>query len=254
MPTSVIRGDHWPRRLQEWLDMPPADTAQWMEQHTQLLKSDAYSRVGLLRLQEELCCLKLYRQKSALQGWLFRRGRGRPVHCFDIAVQLRAAHVPVPQPRACLLVPGGMLLLSEGLTDAVDLHKLWQSGQEKERCRRLLAGAGTTLARLHRAGFAHGDCKWRNLLWSGGQWRLVDLDAAGRAPPGAGKQARDLARFTLDAEEHGLEHGLYEHFLDTYLQGVAQSREDTIGRLLPPLRKLRARHLARYGERGHRLL
>jgi tRNA A-37 threonylcarbamoyl transferase component Bud32 len=118
----------------------------------------------------------------------------------------------------------------------------------------VLHSAGESVARLHRAGYAHGDCKWSNLLWTGGQCYLVDLDGAGKAPIGSAKQARDLARFTLNAEELDIGPELYEFFLQGYLQGVSVSRSVAIDQMMPSLRLLRDRHLAKYGERGRRLL
>ena len=46
---------------------------------------------------------------------------------------------------------------------------------------------------------------------------------------------------------------LYEQFLQAYLELVGGSREAVVNRMLPILRKLRDRHLAKYGERGQRL-
>ena len=42
--------------------------------------------------------------------------------------------------------------------------------------------------------------------------------------------------------------------LHSYLQGTGQSRQQVLGQVMAPLRKLRARHLARYGPRGEPLL
>ncbi len=123
-----------------------------------------------------------------------------------------------------------------------------------DKFRQVLLGAGESVARLHRAGYAHGDCKWNNLLWTGQQCYLVDLDGAGKASIGSAKQARDLARFTLNAEELAIGPELYEHFLESYLQGVSVSRSVVIDQMMPVLRMLRDRHLAKYGERGQRLL
>lgn len=246
----VIRGDHRGAGLQEQLSAQAPDTAHWMRRHTQLLKSDAYSLVGLLPLQGELCCLKLYRHKSALQHVLFRLGLGRPVRSFDVANELLASQVPVPRPHACLLVPEGMLLLTEGLWGGMNLAELWQRQAGDEQAGQLLQDAGAAMARLHRAGYAHGDCKWHNLLGAAGLIYLIDLDGAGKAPPGGARQARDIARFTLNAEELDVAMPLYEFFLTSYLQGVGRSRSEVIASMMPLLHTLRARHMTRYGVCG----
>jgi len=256
--TRIIRGgssgDGWGVALQDMLATSSIDIAAWMQLHTRLLKSDTNSLVGLLQLQHEACYLKLYRYKSTVQKLLFRLGRGRPVRSFDVACKLAEKEVPVPRPRACLLVPGGVLLLTEGIAGGGNLNDLWREQSAHDKFRQLLHSAGESVARLHRAGYAHGDCKWSNLLWTGGQCYLVDLDGAGKAPIGSAKQARDLARFTLNAEELDIGPELYEFFLQGYLQGVSVSRSVAIDQMMPSLRLLRDRHLAKYGERGRRLL
>jgi tRNA A-37 threonylcarbamoyl transferase component Bud32 len=252
--SSDNSGDSWGVTLQQVLAASSADTASWMQQHTHLLKSDANSRVGLLQLQREVCYLKLYCYKSSLQKLLFRLGHGRPVRSFDIALELLAKGVPVPRPLACLSVPEGILLLTEGMPDGRNLNDLWREQPASDELRQLVHGAGESVARLHLAGYAHGDCKWSNLLWTGQQCYLVDLDGAGKAAVGSAKQARDLARFTLNAEELAIGPELYELFLGSYLQGVSISRSVAIDRMMPVLRMLRDRHVAKYGERGRRLL
>jgi tRNA A-37 threonylcarbamoyl transferase component Bud32 len=256
--TRIIRGgssgDGWGVALQDLLATSSKDTAAWMQQHTRLLKSDTNSLVGLLQLQHEACYLKLYRYKSTLQKLLFRLGRGRPVRSFDVACKLVESEVPVPRPRACLLVPGGVLLLTEGIAGGGNLNDLWREQPAHDKFRQVLHGAGESVAHLHRAGYAHGDCKWSNLLWAGRQCYLVDLDGVGKAPLGSAKQARDLARFTLNAEELDIGPELYELFLESYLQGVGASRHGLIARMTPILHLLRDRHLAKYGERGQHLL
>ncbi len=148
-----------------------------MERHTRLLKSDTFSRVGLLELQGQCCFLKLYLAKSSLQRVGFRLGYGRGVHSFDAARRLARASLPVPSPLACLLVEEGMVLLTEGIANSRDLRSLWLEQPAAGAASQLMQAAGDTLAALHLAGFAHGDCKWSNLLWNEVQMYLVDLEA-----------------------------------------------------------------------------
>jgi len=249
----IIRGDSWGAALREALVASPLDVMSWMQQHTQLLKSDDHSRVGLLQLRHQTCYLKLYCHKSTLQQCLFRLGRGRPVRSFDVACQLASSAVALPQPRACLLVPEGMLLLTEGICGGTNLSELWREPLAETTARQLLHCAAETIAHLHVAGYAHGDCKWNNLLWADNRVYLVDLDGATRAPRGGTGQARDLARFTLNAEELGVDADLYELFLAAYLHCTGEPRQAMIARMKPILQKLRRRHVNRYGERGRRL-
>lgn len=257
---KVIRGAHWAEHLRQCLAGSPADAVTWMEQHTQLLKSDLHSRVGLLDLQQQPCCLKLYLAKSRWQQLAFRLGLGRGARSFDAAAELIRHGLSVPAPRACLLVPEGMLLLTEGIPDSRDLRALWLSQPAADRVRQLMQCAGHTLAALHRAGYAHGDCKWSNLLWDGKQFYLVDLEAvinvghiAGPGIPLRSRQFRDLARFTIDAEELGASQQQYDTFLHSYCTGINCARERLAAGITSAAEPIRRRHANKYGT-NHRPL
>lgn len=256
MATSyrVIRGEHWAQALLAKLVDADRDTSAWMDAHTHLLKRDRYSQVGLLQLAGRPCCLKLYRCKSSLQSLQFALGRGRAVNSFDGGHSLRAAGVAVPEALALLRVPGGMLLLCSAIEQAENLQVLWPRVDSCATREQILDRAAQLLARLHSAGFAHGDCKWSNWLWAQGQLYLVDLDAVCQAAAGDRRQARDLARFTLNAEELSLQPALYDLFLEGYLSAMGLSREVLIPPMLVELQRLRQRHLQHYGEPGQRLV
>jgi len=252
-PGPILRGREWGARLRESMVSSPADTVGWMERHTRILKSDSFSRVGLLEVEGQDCYLKLYLAKSPLQKLGFRLGYGRGIHSFDAAMQMARDAVPVPEPRACQLVPEGMVLLTQALADAADLRALWLAMPAAGDAQRLMRKAGEALARLHALGYAHGDCKWSNLLWSGSGYYFVDLERARklrarqlRAGTPAAGQLRDLARFIIDAEELGASAEQLESFLDSYLAGVPRNRQqivECLRGLLPPIRE---RHLRRY--------
>ena len=134
-----------------------------------------------------------------------------------------------------------------------DLKALWLEQSEADYWSAALGACGSALAGLHGAGFSHGDAKWSNLLWDGVTVTLVDLDAVRRSPVRS-RRARDLARFTLNAEEMSVPASLYEHFLNSYRLASGESRAKLEKITLRALRVLRRRHLKRYGPRGHRLL
>ena len=253
----ILRGTHWGERLREELAGFSGSEVAWMEQNTQLLKSDSHSRVGLLQVHGKLCYLKFYRGKSIGQKALFRLGYARACKSFDAAGGLLRDKVPVPEPLACLLLPGGIMLLTEGMSGAIDLKAIWQGKPGESRQAELMAGAGAALAQLHRAGYCHGDCKWSNLVWSGEKFYLVDLEAVEKVASGAGigkKQARDLARFVMNAEDLAVSAQLFEFFLNSYLQNSGISRDRAIGLIMPFLLRLRERHKVKYGRRGQRIL
>ena len=249
-----MRGGEWAQALLQVLETPPEDAWAWMEQHGECLKVDPYTRAGLLEVQGRSCFLKLYRPRTGVQATVFRTRWGRPLRNYEAAGRLSAAGIAVPEPLACLRLPGAVLLLSEGLPGGDNLHQWWRSGERGERGRRVLRAVGELLAKVHAAGFAHGDCKWHNLLLYREQIFLVDLDSARRASRGDRAQGRDLARFTLNAEELALERADYAAFLDSYISCIGVSERQLMETMLPQLDKLRARHLLQYGERGRRLV
>ncbi|MBT4519151.1 MAG: hypothetical protein HOC23_04030 [Halieaceae bacterium] len=250
----IMRGEVWAERLKALLATGPTDPIAWMDRNTSLLKYDAHSRVGLLQLCDQLCYLKLYCSKFTGQQLMLRMGYGRGFRSFDRAIELSAKQILVPQPLACIVIPGGMMLLTEGISSAENLHTMWLGELEQKRAETLLRAAGLTLAKLHSANYAHGDCKWSNLVWSGQQIHLVDLEAVARVRRGSKKLTRDVARFTLNAEELGVAHEQFDQFLGVYLDYMGMRRESLINRVMPVLRMLRARHLIKYGQQGHYLL
>ena len=256
-PGKILRGGEWGRQLQAVMSAAPAAATNWMEQHTQLLKSDDFSRVGLLTVQQHPCYLKLYLAKSRVQQLGFRLGYGRGLHSFDAAAALLRDDLPVPEPLACLLLPEGMVLLTQALPGAVDLRARWHATPLPGQAEQLLRGTGETLARLHCAGYAHGDCKWSNVLCRDNAVALVDLERVRKVRARhfpAPRQLRDLARFTIDSEELGASREQFEAFLTGYLGAAPCSREQVLLHLRPLLPPIRARHWRRYGLQARPLL
>ena len=255
---SIRRGKTWGERLRQELTGFSGDTMEWMEQRTQLLKSDTHSRVGLMELDQQPCYLKYYQSKSIGQRALFQLGIGRGFRSFDGAMSLKEKRVLVPEPLSCVLVPGGMMLLTCAIEPARDLKAEWLAGAEPDLQSTLMEQAGHALTGLHMAGYCHGDCKWSNFLWSQGQCYLVDLEAVEQVTNGGAgacnKRARDLARFVLNAEDLSVSDQEFEPFLQVYLEHNPMSRTELIATIIPALDRLRRRHELRYGVRGRRLL
>jgi tRNA A-37 threonylcarbamoyl transferase component Bud32 len=129
-----------------------------------------------------------------------------------------------------------------------DLKALWQQQPEQ----RLLPLAGDLLAQLHNAGLTHGDCKWSNLFWCDERLYLVDLESVSRARDEA--RGRDLARFTVNAEDLGVAAGIFAGFIDAYCVGTQAKPDDVVALMRPELLRLRDRHRKKYGERGAQLV
>ena len=258
--SRVIRGADWAVPLRQAIARSPADTVAWVTQHTRLLKSDDYSRVGLLDVQRQLSFVKLYLAKSPMQRLGFRLGFGRGIRSFDAARELASLGLSVPAPRTCLLVPEGILLLTEGIADSQDLRALWLGQPTADQAAQYMRCAGEALAALHCAGFAHGDCKWSNLLWNGELFYLVDLEAvrkvgftAQSSLPPHPRQLRDLARFTIDAQGSGASQEQYDIFLRSYSAGTNCPRGPLASAIGSAAQPIRRRHAKKYGKASRRL-
>ena len=252
--SRVLRGRQWGDQLLDALGTQGGNAARWMERETRIIKSDRHSQAGLLQLQGQPCHLKYYRPKGALQKLQFRLGKGRGVASFDNALRLKEAGLAVPEPLACVLAGGGILLLTQGIEQGRDLKSLWTEGQSGEQLQSLFERAAVTLASLHDAGFSHGDSKWSNFLVAADKIYLVDLEAVSRSRLEGPGCTRDLARFTVNAEDMGLAAGHYRTFLQRYTDELGLSADSVIQRIRPDVEALRRRHRDKYGERGHPLI
>jgi tRNA A-37 threonylcarbamoyl transferase component Bud32 len=231
-----------------------AAAGSWIEEHGQIRKSDTQSLSALARLDGQPCFLKLYRHTSPLHKAMFALGVARPLRNFSAARELDALGVAVPRPLACLQVPDGILLVIEGLTEGSNLLDLWRRPLEENQMVPIMQAAGENLAALHSAGYAHGDCKWSNLFWDGVRVFLVDLDSARKSELRSSAQARDLARFTVNAEQLRIGSRVFEVFLEAYSQRLGDSRRAVVQRMLPVLLQYRKKYLARHDSSAQRLI
>ena len=252
--SRIPRGTGWGQCLASKLDESSAGVASWVEQHARLMKSDEFSRVGMLEMRGQPCFLKLYLAKSRLQQLGYRLGYGRGIRSFDSAIELAACGLPVPEPLTCLVVEGGMVLMTEGIANSSDLRALWLTRPTPAAAVQLMACAGSLLAALHRAGFSHGDCKWSNLLWDGAQLYLVDLEAVRTIKPVRGallpinnRQLLDVARYTVDAERLAASQTDYGVFIARSCAALDCERERLIAGMRPALQAIRNRHRENYG-------
>lgn len=253
----VRRGSVWGERLIDELSKFDGEAMDWMDRHTRVLKSDKHSKVGLLELDGQTCYLKYYEGKSWGQRVLFKMGRGRGFSSFDSSLALLKNQISVPQPLSCLLVPRGMMLLTEAIQPARDLKTEWLAGPGSQLKLALMGQAGGALREFHATGYCHGDCKWSNFVWSKRHFYFVDLESVKPASGdilGSKKQLRDIARFVLNAEDLGLSEQEFKPFLLAYLDQSKLSEAALAGAIMPILKRLRSRHEKHYGVRGSRLI
>ena len=83
---------------------------------------------------------------------------------------------------------------------------------------------------------------------------LLDLDNTRKSAHAVNEQTRDLARFTVNAEEMNIGSQMYEQFLDAYNRDGNEPLHELVERMMPFIYQFRATHLPRYGSHGQRLL
>jgi len=253
MSAGVVRGQGAViPALQEALASAAPAPAQWLEARGQLLKSEDLGIVGLVDLAGESCYIKFFLARSAVQRIGFALGLGRAPRAFDAGRELAARGIPVAEPMACLRLPQAMVLVTKAVPGA-DLKTLWLTAQQGQDWSHIMSRTAVALARLHAAGFVHGDCKWGNLLWDGEGLVLVDLDSV-RHSASPQRRGRDLARFVLNAEELALDAEIFETFVSVYAENSDSEKAAVLELLAPSLAQLRQRHADKYGRRGVRLL
>ena len=247
---SVLRGAAWAEHLAAALARGPGDGGEWVARSGLALKRDRRSTAGLVNVAGTDCFIKFYRRREGWTGRLPLRDSRRALRSFDMGLALRAAGLATPEPLACVRIADGVLLVTRAVPEARALGEWYGAGHPSPAA---LVSCGELLGTLHAAGFSHGDCKWGNVLVTPAGPQLVDLDATRRGRR-RGARGRDVARFTLDAEERGVPGPVFTGFLEAYLARAAITREELVAVTLPCLRRLRKRHSARYQRVGAALL
>lgn len=250
----IVKEGALAKLITERLRSFPGSIHAWMEAHTRILKEDTYGIVSLLDTHDAQCVLKFYGFRSRMHAMVHTFGRGRVFHSHRAAITLRREGISVPEPLGVLRLGDGMVLLSEAIPGQGNLLQVWQGDPPAGQASHILQVAGHALGNLHTTGFAHGDCKWNNFLWDGKGISLVDLDGVCKTELHSPRQSRDIARFTVNAEEQGVEAEQFNQFLESYLQVVGSSRQKVMEAMVPFVYSIRAKHLARYGAQGNRLV
>ncbi|MDX1735693.1 MAG: lipopolysaccharide kinase InaA family protein [Halioglobus sp.] len=250
-----MRGKTWGGRLKRRLRKPPNGIEAWLKHNTEPVKDEPRRYVGAYMMRDLPCFLKLYRSRFYLHVLPALLRVSKPHFTFRRAVALASYGVPIPRPMTCVMVREGLLLLNESIDGARDYDALSQEQSSADEVRRMMHCAGGTIAAMHMAGYTHSDCQWRNLLWSGRECYLVDLDSVRRRRFLVRRgRARDVARFVVSAEQARLRPDLLEVFLKAYLEVVRTERETLLARMQPQLEKLRLQQEKQHGITAQPLL
>lgn len=107
---------------------------------------------------------------EARRGWKSLRSP-LPLQC----AQLHAELLPIrtPAPKLALAVPSGAGLLVSEFVEGVHPNFGWGDAE-------LQLSLPLFVAEMHRRGVFHGDLNARNLLWTGEEWVLLDVESLRR--------------------------------------------------------------------------
>lgn len=170
-----------------------------------LLKNSRSARIGLLKNR----FIKRYNFRNVFHALkrIFRTPR--PTRCLDAANALKQLGIPTPEPLAALrrfrfgVLPDADFLITTALPpDSRSLDAIVAAMPDAPDPA-LVLDLCRLLARLHAAGFEHGDLSLRNLYaiapatpGAATQFGLIDLDGAKLRPKPlkCGRRRRELAR------------------------------------------------------------
>jgi tRNA A-37 threonylcarbamoyl transferase component Bud32 len=158
-------------------------------------------RVLRLAADGRALLVKQFRVGSGRHPWReagkARIGRAPADREWRALAALHEAGLPVPEPLALGALPDGDRLLAMTWIDGVPFEAALRAASPAAR-RALLAALGAVVARVHAAGWVHGDLHPGNLLVRAGAPVLLDWQRARRTGSRAAR-ADDLARL-----EHAL--------------------------------------------------
>ncbi len=172
-------------------------------------------------------CLHDMRWRGMKKNKLFfRKPPGRTT--WESAAALNDLDIPVVKQLLYLEIKQkGFISHTYQVSRWLDGYNLGEMARERTRSSEgdliaILMQASLIIARLHRAGFVHGDLKWSNLLHVPG-WRweviLTDLDHL-RLSDSPAAMGRDLARFILSVVEFGMPETIEGQLIAAYLEHV----------------------------------
>jgi hypothetical protein len=181
---------------------------------------------------------KIYKYRRFLHSLkrIFRTPRA--FRCFAGAQRLAELGFQTPEPVAAAvyykgIIPMRQVLLTRSLpADTVYFHKAFEKADIRQ-AEALLSAVTAFAAKLHQAGFIHGDMSFRNiyLLPDGQSFGLIDLDGIMHYPAGVPRifAAREVARLISSAYRSYL---LPEIPREEWLQAALQSYRDAGGKPL----------------------
>lgn len=229
--------------------------SEWFERAVVKLKASCTRDAGLVVGTENRT---LFVKRFKLNRWqrLFRPlVKDRALQAFNLSMELIRSGISVPRPFAAVRDfngrPKATYFISEALLHTQTLQSIIKNTDNPDSKLDLIKYLAGEIARLHRAGFFHGDMKWKNIMLNPDRLDriyFVDLDSSGSLKSSRdSRYARDLARFCVDIFEILDTEDLIHDFLEAYVLNTSRTLEEVITHIQPYHRKRAAKHKHRYG-------
>ena len=224
---------------------------EWFNANVYKLKNGPGKTSGLVSVSgEKTCFVKIFYVNFFWQKALYKLGRNKALRTFLLSLEMLKAGINVPAPLAVVsdfrCKPGAVYYISEALIHARTLKKTVAMIKEPSELRGFLEKTAEIIAEMHKAGFYHGDMKWKNIMVSSVpefSVCFIDLDAAGRL--GTRKDRRyalDLSRFCVDIYESLHSQELIRPFIQAYARYTGKDPARIIQDIRPYHRKRAAKH------------
>jgi lipopolysaccharide kinase (Kdo/WaaP) family protein len=179
--------------------------------------------------------VKIYDSPSGL-GAIKRVIRGsRAAHAAHVCAALRDLGFNVPRVILCGEEPAtGRAILATARAEGIPLASYMAEPCEDTRKRQTLEGLGREIARLHRAGYIHGDLTPHNVFMAGGdppRFAFIDHDRT-RVAFIAGRRRRQLRNLVqlLRFDLPGLAEADRMRVFDAWAAGLGIRRRDPLMR------------------------
>ena len=229
---------------------------EWFRCNICNIKSDEKKESGIVNISSSKAVfVKRFFIDNAWQKILYALYKDQALQTFKLSLDMASAGVPIPRPLAVIRDPErkkkSVYLLSEALRHYRTLKKTIIDLKDPAQVQDVLDYLAVLLAKMHNAGFFHGDMKWKNIMIdarSKNSACFIDLDTAGRLISRRDRRyARDLARFCIDIQESLPQQGQVCRFITAYSRFATRTPKSIMEHTLPYHMKIAAKHRAKYG-------
>ncbi|MDX1802651.1 MAG: lipopolysaccharide kinase InaA family protein [Alcanivorax sp.] len=221
----------------------------WPPKSLSLLRNTEKIRAGIFKDENGAWFMKRYKYKG-LKRVAAIAGRERAKINFSVSKEWGYLGIAVPSPVGVIEEPFGSgfcWFVCSAIADSFDLHHQASKNNEnrKEFIEWVMEKCMTIIVAVHQSGWCHGDMKWANFLSSReGEVFIVDFDSARKTKKGGRRQAKDIARFIVNAQEEGASEESLKKFYEKYKECLDfKVKDNLVERYREKIRKRHSRKI-----------